>query len=138
MWRRVLPSDAPSDARASTHVRLIGTLFVVWGVLTTIIGLSTLALAVGAATIIAAEGQSGGQLAAGLVAAFFTTVGVLAILWGSIHVVVGVPLGRRRAWARLAALTLGAADLALLPYGTGLGVYALWVLLGERRKALFT
>ncbi len=132
------PSAAPSDVRASTHVRLIGVLFVVWGALTTIIGLSTLALALGAATIIAADGETGGQLAAGLVAAFFTTVGVLAIVWGGVHIVIGVPLGRRRAWARLAALTLGTADLALLPYGTGLGIYALWVLLGERRKALFT
>jgi hypothetical protein len=31
----------------------------------------------------------------------------------------------------------GAIDLALLPYGTALGCYALWVLLHEDGKKLF-
>ena len=70
------------------------------------------------------------QVAAGLTAAAFTTLALIAIIWGAAHVVVGVPL-RRRAWARLLALMLGSVDLVLLPYGTALGVYALWVLLNE-------
>jgi hypothetical protein len=61
----------------------------------------------------------------------------MAIIWGVIHVVVGVPLRRRQSWARLVALMLGSVDLVLLPYGTALGVYALWVLLNEKGKALF-
>ena len=32
---------------------------------------------------------------------------------------------------------VGSIDLLLLPYGTALGCYALWVLLSERAKALF-
>ena len=40
--------------------------------------------------------------------------------------VVGVPLRRHQAWARLVALMLGSVDLVLMPYGTALGVYALW------------
>jgi hypothetical protein len=59
------------------------------------------------------------------------------MIWGAAHVVVGVPLRRRRGWARIMALMLGSIDLLLLPYGTALGVYALWVLLSERGKALF-
>ena len=35
------------------------------------------------------------------------------------------------------ALSLGAVDLLLLPYGTALGSYALWVLLNEDRKKMF-
>jgi len=52
-------------------------------------------------------------------------------------VAVGVPLRRRRPSARLLALMLGAVDLLLLPYGTALGVYALWVLLHEDGKKMF-
>jgi hypothetical protein len=37
----------------------------------------------------------------------------------------------------MAALTLGSIDLVLLPYGTALGLYALWVLLHEDGKNLF-
>jgi hypothetical protein len=54
------------------------------------------------------------------------------------HVVVGVPLRRRRHWSRLGALMLGSVDLALLPYGTALGAYTLWALLSEDGKKLFT
>jgi len=50
---------------------------------------------------------------------------------------VGVPLRRYRPWARLVALMLGSVDLVLMPYGTALGVYALWVLLNEDSKVLF-
>lgn len=119
------------------HVDFIGILFIVWGLLTTLIGVSTLALGVGAVALIASSRAGGGQVAAGVTAAVFTTLAVIAIIWGAAHVVVGVPLRQRRPWARHVALMLGSVDLVLLPYGTALGVYALWVLLTEQGKALF-
>ncbi len=110
---------------------------IVWGALTTIVGVSTLALGV-AAALFASAGQSGGHFAANLTAATFTALAMIAILWGLLHVVVGVPLRRRRHWSRLGALMLGSVDLALLPYGTALGAYTLWTLLSEDGKKLFT
>ena len=123
----------------ASHVDFVGVLFIVWGLLTTLVGVSTLALGVGAVAMIASASRGGGTggFAAGVTAAVFTTLAIIAILWGSAHVVVGVPLRRRRSWARLMALMLGSVDLLLLPYGTALGVYALWVLLNEEGKALF-
>lgn len=113
-------------------------LFVVWGALTILIGLSTLALGVAAAVLFASAGRpGGGQLAAGLTAAAFTALAIIAILWGLVHVVVGLPMRRRRRWSRLGALMLGSVDLALLPYGTALGAYTLWTLLSEEGKSLF-
>ena len=120
------------------HVDLLGVLFIVWGLLTTLVGLSTLALGVGAVALITSANRSeGGQFAAGLTAAVFTALAVIAILWGAAHVVVGVPLRRRRGWARMMALMLGSIDLLLLPYGTALGVYTLWVLLSEKGREIF-
>jgi hypothetical protein len=121
----------------NSHVDFVGVLFIVWGLLTTLVGLSTLALGVGAVALIASAGRGGSQVAAGLTAAIFTTMAIIAMVWGVAHVVVGVPLRRRRGWARLIALVLGSADLLLLPYGTALGVYTLWVLLSEQGRALF-
>ena len=122
-----------------SHVDFVGVLFIVWGLLTTLIGLSTLALGAAAAALMtsSARDSGGSGLAAGLTAAVFTTLAILAIIWGSAHVVVGVPLRRRRPWARMLALMLGSVDLLLLPYGTALGIYALWVLLSEHGKAVF-
>lgn len=121
-----------------SHVDFIGLLFIVWGMLTTLVGLSTLALGVGAVAMIASNAQGGGgQMASALTAFAFAALAVIAMLWGGAHIVVGMPLRRRKPWARLAALALGSIDLVLLPYGTALGIYALWVLLNERGKALF-
>ena len=118
------------------HVNLLGLLFIVWGLLTTMVGLSTLALGVGAVAIIMSGGRPA-SFAASFTAAAFTTLAIIAIFWGIAHVAVGVPLRRRRHWSRMGALMLGSIDLVLLPYGTALGVYALWTLLREETKKLF-
>ncbi len=122
-----------------SHVDFVGLLFIVWGLLTVVIGVSTLALGVGAVALITSTGHraGGGQVAASLTAAAFTALALIAIVWGVAHVVVGIPLRRHTPWSRLMALMLGAVDLLLLPYGTALGVYALYVLLNEKGKALF-
>jgi hypothetical protein len=120
------------------HVAFVGVLFIIWGLLTALVGVSTLALGIGAAALAAASGQSGGgQMAAGITAVAFTTLAAIAIVWGVAHVIVGVPLRQRKPWARIVALMLGSVDLLLLPYGTALGIYTLWALLNERGKALF-
>jgi hypothetical protein len=129
----------PGETPITSHVDLVGTLFIIWGLLTTLVGISTLALGIGAVALIvsASRGGGGGQVAAGMTAALFTTLALIAIAWGAAHVIVGVPLRQRKPWARFVALMLGSVDLLLLPYGTALGAYALWVLLNERGKALF-
>jgi len=123
----------------SSQVDFLGLLFIVWGLLTALVGISTLALGIGAFALISSAGRagSGGQVAANLTAALFTTLAIVAITWGTAHIVVGVPLRRCRAWARIMALMLGSVDLLLLPYGTALGIYALWMLLSESGKTLF-
>jgi hypothetical protein len=121
-----------------SHVDFLGTLFIAWGLLTVVVGLSLLALGIGAVALITSANRGdGGQVAAGITAAAFATIAFLAILWGAAHVIVGVPLRRYRPMARLIALMLGSVDLLLLPYGTALGVYALYVLLHEEGKSLF-
>ena len=122
----------------AAQVDFLGVLFIVWGLLTALIGVSTLALGVGAFALLASPNRgSDGQIAAGLTAAIFTALAIIALIWGAAHVVVGVPLRRRKSWSRIAALALGSVDLLLLPYGTALGAYALWILLREQGKRVF-
>lgn len=126
-------------ASPSARVDLVGILFIVWGLLTTLIGISTLALGIGAIALITSANRNGndGQLAAGVTAAAFATLAIIALVWGIAHVAVGLRLRQLNARARMAALTLGSIDLVLLPYGTALGLYALWVLLHDEGKNLF-
>jgi hypothetical protein len=58
-----------------------------------------------------AAAPDGGQLAAGVIAAAFVALAVIAMIWGAAHVVVGVPLRRHQPPARLLALMLGSHAL---------------------------
>jgi uncharacterized membrane protein YozB (DUF420 family) len=129
------PEILKSANSTFTSVDLLGVLFALWGILTMLIGASTLALGIAAAALVSSA--SGGGFGAGLTAAAFTTLAVLALVWGGVHLLVGTVLRRRRQWSRHAALMLGTVDLLLLPYGTALGVYSLWSLLREDAKRLF-
>jgi hypothetical protein len=123
---------------SSTHVDFVAALFVIWGALTILIGVSTLALGLGAVAVIrSASRDASGHFAAGLTAAAFVTLAIIAIFWGLAHIAVGMPLRRRQHWSRLAALMLSSIDLLLLPYGTVLGGYALWILLHQDGRRLF-
>lgn len=114
-------------------------LFILWGALTALVGLSTLALGVSAVALMlsASRGGPASEFAAGVTAATFTVLAIVAIVWGAAHVAVGVPLRRLKPSARLLALMLGSIDLVLLPYGTALGIYALWTLLNEEGRKQF-
>jgi hypothetical protein len=119
------------------HVDLVGVLFIIWGLLTALVGVSTLALAVGALALLGSTPGGSSQVAAGVTVAAFIVLAAMALVWGAGHIVVGVPLRQRRPWSRHAALVLGAVDMVLLPYGTALGCYALWALLSEEGRKLF-
>ena len=121
---------------AIAHVDLVAACFAIWGALTMLIGASTLALGIAAASLASSPTRSG-QFAAGITAAAFTVIAVVALIWGAAHIVIGTRLKRRRHWARPAALMVGSVDLILLPFGTVLGAYSLWTLLRDDARRLF-
>ena len=89
---------------SATHLELLAWLFIAWGALTVVIGASTLALGVGAVALMI--GRHTGRMAAGVIAAGIVAIAMTAILIGIAHVAVGLPLRRRLAWTRLAAIGL--------------------------------
>jgi hypothetical protein len=99
------------------------------------IGASTFALGVGAAALMSSHGI--GRMTAGVITAVLVALAVIAVVWGSAHIIAGVALRRRRFWTRPVVIALGAVDLLLLPYGTALGAYALWILLSEPGRTAF-
>ena len=67
----------------------------------------------------------------------FGVIGVLSLAWGLLHMWLGAELRRYRPSARLLALGFAIINLVLFPFGTGLGAYALWVLLNDEGRSLF-
>lgn len=118
------------------HVTLLGHLTSLWGGLALLVGGSMAMIAAGALAQMRAPSASSVGFAASLTAGMFAMLGLVALLWGVLHVWTGTLLRRRRPIGRVLALSLGVVNLIVLPFGTALGIYALWVLLkNDGRKA---
>lgn len=116
------------------HVELVGLLFIAAAALSLLTALSLFALGGGALSLARTQNA---EVAASLVALLFGLSGAAAVGLGVASAVTGLGLRRRRPWARLLALAVAIPNLCVLPFGTALGIYALWVLLHEQSRALF-
>jgi hypothetical protein len=67
----------------------------------------------------------------------FALTGFSALLWGGASLWSGILLRRHVPLGRVLALALGVVNLLVLPFGTALGIYALWVLLTNDGRRLF-
>lgn len=117
------------------HVELVGVLYFVWGSVAILAGLALLSLAFGTASIVTAPGGDG--LAVGFAAAMFAALAAISLTWGAIHMWDAVAIRRHRHSGRAVAMVLAVLNLFLLPFGTALGVYTLWVLTQEEARPLF-
>ena len=52
-------------------------------------------------------------------------------------IIVGVGLYQRRSWARIGGIVLSVFELIMVPFGTIVGIYGLWVLLSKETEPLF-
>ncbi|HSK08159.1 MAG TPA: hypothetical protein VK911_01175 [Vicinamibacterales bacterium] len=119
------------------HIELAGVLYVLWGGMCVLLSLSLLSIGVAATAIGLGVEGGGGNIAAGLVAAAFFTAAGAGLVFGGAHAWVGRQLRRLGGRARTLAIILAILDLVVVPFGTALGVYALWALLHEQSKRLF-
>lgn len=121
----------------ATHVKTLGILHIVFGVIGVMSGLFVLALmaGVGALVGIAAEGDAGVVIPIlGAVGVFVLFIAVALSLPG---IIIGWGLLGFRNWARICGIILSALELLSVPFGTILGVYGLWVLLSNGSERLF-
>jgi hypothetical protein len=118
-----------------THVDLVGLLLRVAGALGLLLGASLLILGAGAASI--AVSQHDREMAASLLSLVLVVVALLVLAWGVASLWTGGALRQHRPAARLAALAMAVLNVFILPFGTALAMYTLWVLLHEQARALF-
>ncbi len=120
----------------TSHVKLLGILQIVWGAIGLLLGVSTLMLAIGAVAVgMTSEGR---EIPAGVTARGLWRLFAAALLAaGAGNAWAGSAIHRRHAPGRLAALGLAVPNLFVLPFGTALGIYALWVLLHDEVRRMF-
>lgn len=119
----------------TAHVKLLAILQMVWGSIGLLLGVSTLMLAGGAVAIgFTSEGR---EIPAGVTAAAFAACAVTLLIVGLANAWAGSAIRRQQASGRLAALGLAVPNLFVLPFGTALGIYAMWVLLHDETRRMF-
>ncbi|HEU5258994.1 MAG TPA: hypothetical protein VFU28_23570 [Vicinamibacterales bacterium] len=119
------------------HVDILAILCTLYGALAMLLGASLLLLSAGALAILFGPDGSAVGFAAGVTATGFAVLGVVALVWGGAHVGASVLLRRRQPAGRVLTLGLAVVNLLLLPFGTALGAYALWILLTDAGRRLF-
>ena len=130
------PERAASPSGVSAHVNLLGILQVVWGWIGLLLGVSMLLLAAGAVIIgVTAQGR---EIPAGVTAAAFAVCAAALLAFGVGNAWAGGALKRRLPSGRIAAMILAVPNLFVLPFGTALGIYAMWVLLHDEARSMFS
>jgi hypothetical protein len=113
------------------HVTILGILFLVFHGLALVAAILIFGLMSGVG-LLTGEVQAGGiMMIIGTVIAAIMAVMAIPGLIG------GYGLLRRRKWARILVSILGFISIFEPPFGTVLGVYALWVLLHRETIPLF-
>lgn len=117
------------------HLTLLAILQLVWGSVGLLLGTSTLMLTIGAVAIgLSSNVDPASAIATAVVFGVFS----LALLLGGLaNAWAGAAIRRQQPAGRLVTLGLAVPNLFVLPFGTALGVYALWVLLHEETRAMF-
>lgn len=119
------------------HIDLLGVLYFGAAGIGVVLALAFLSLGVGAATIAGEVTTDAGQLAARLTAGTLFTFALVLSVWSAVQVWTGRGLRERRPWARHGGLVLAVLNLFILPFGTALGVYTLWVLVHQQARREF-
>lgn len=121
------------------HVDFLATLYLAWGAIFALVSIAGFALAAGAFAIAGSTGpvRFGSEMAARFTGVTIVVVSLIALVWAILHLVVGRQLKRMRPSARLMSIGLSVGNMILLPFGTALGAYSLWVLLKDDGRKLF-
>lgn len=120
------------------HIKILGVLFIILGILGILVALLVFVLGAGAAATIASQAgddpeAAGGMLAAGgCMTAIAALVGILSLP----SLLAGWGLMKRKSWSRVLTIIVAILSLPSVPIGTAIGVYALWVMFNDETKRL--
>lgn len=119
------------------HVRILGILHIVFGVLGLLIGLVLFAVFGAGAMAIAMDGDPDSAAAAPIMGGIGLLVCGLIAVFSIPGIAAGIGLLKYKAWARILALVISALNILSVPIGTALGIYGFWVLLQQETEAMF-
>jgi hypothetical protein len=120
-----------------THVKVLGVLQIALGSLSLLAaGVITIVL-MGGLGAMGFSGDPDAQRALPLVGLVGTVIVTFLVVLSLPGILTGIGLLRLRPWARIAGIVLSILHLMMIPFGTIVGVYGLWVLFSKETERLF-
>lgn len=121
-----------------THVKVLGILHIVFGVLGILIGFGMLAIFGGVAGMVGmnATGEEA-AVAVPILGAIGGLVLLILLLVSIPGIIAGIGLLSLRPWSRVLGIVISIISLLNFPFGTALGFYGIWVLFSREGAALF-
>jgi len=120
------------------HVKILGVLHVVYGMLGILAGIIVMVVFGGLAGLVSVADHSGdAKVAIPILGGIGAFIFVLLLVLSLPGVIAGFGLIELQPWARMLTIVLSALELMSVPFGTLLGIYGLWVLLSPGGEQLF-
>ena len=120
----------------ATHVKVLAWLYIVFGVIGSLIGFGMMAL-LGVIGVAGAASEPDAWVALPILGITGAALGIFMLALSLPGIIAGMGLLKFRPWARILTIVLSALNLLNFPFGTILGVYGLWVMLSDEGSRLF-
>jgi hypothetical protein len=121
-----------------THVKVLGALQIALGALGLVFAAVLVLVLGGAAGIVGASGDPDAGMAIPIIGVTGMAIVTVLVLMSLPGIIIGIGLVRFRPWARIAGIVLSILSLMMIPLGTVVGVYGIWVLFSKDTERLFT
>jgi hypothetical protein len=112
------------------HIKIVGVLNIVWGVMLALGGLVVLLVFGSAFGIVgtATRHQPDAAIALPIIGLVGGAISFFLLLLSVPSIIAGIGLLKFKPWSRILAIVVSAFHLLSIPFGTALGIYGLWVL----------
>jgi|SRR5216684_5444882 len=120
-----------------THVKVLGVLQIALGALSLLLALVITVVFMGGVGALGISGDPDAQRAMPFVGLIGTSIVTLLVITSLPSIFTGIGLLRFRPWARIVGIVLSVLSLMMIPFGTIVGVYGLWVLFSKDTERLF-
>jgi len=120
-----------------THVKVLAALEIALGIMGLFVAAVLMIVFGIGATAVGASGDPDAAFALPIIGITGIALVTFIVLLSLPGIIIGIGLFRLRPWSRIAAIVFSILSLTLLPVGTLVGVYGLWVLFNRDTERLF-
>lgn len=113
------------------HITILGVLHIAWGALGVLAAMIVFIAVVGGGVL------SGDPEALAITSLVGTSIATFLFLPSLPGLIGGIGIFKYRQWARITLLVVGFINLIIVPFGTILGIYTIWVLMNIEVKEMF-